>query len=79
MSSDHPLNNDPFSYLSTENGLVEIAYQGETVTVLSGTKAARFIARVGLADPTGEQLEMAEVTGHFKRGAKRARKLHCNG
>ena len=63
-----------FSWRSTRDGLVFIAWRGREVTTLKGTAAARFMARVEKVDAAEAQLEMARVTGNFKRGNERGSK-----
>jgi hypothetical protein len=60
-----------FSYRVGKDGKVFIAWHGRTVTVLTGSGAKKFLAKVtGLSD--GEaQLVMAKATGNFKRGNER--------
>lgn len=48
-----------------------IAYEGRQVKTLSGTTAARFIARIQGAGEIDAQLQMAKVTGNFKHGNER--------
>lgn len=61
-----------FSYRSSKDGRVFIAYRGKTVTTLSGGAAERFLAGVAQVDDRGAQLLMARLTGNFKRGNERA-------
>jgi hypothetical protein len=74
MSLDDLIADAPFSYRASSNGLVQIAYQGKTVTTFRGREAARFLARVESADERTAQLAMAKATGNFKRGNERAGK-----
>ena len=60
-----------FDYRTTKDGQVFISYQGRDVTTLRGAAAGRFLDRVREADTNGAQLEMARVTGNFKRGNER--------
>jgi hypothetical protein len=57
-----------FAYRSTKDGKVFISRGGKDVTVLAGAQAERFLGRVEREDP---QLEMARVTGNYKRGNER--------
>lgn len=66
-----PLEDEPFSYRATADGRVMIAWNGRTARTLTGARAARFLAAVDGADPERCQLEMARVTGNFKRGNER--------
>ncbi len=60
-----------FSYSTTKDGGVRIAFEGKVVTTLSGKHAARFLARVKGADEETQQHAMARATGNFKRGNER--------
>ena len=72
MSLQDLISGEPFSYISTKNGLVQIAYKGKTITTLRGQDASRFLARVEHADQESVQLAMAKATGQFKHGTERA-------
>jgi hypothetical protein len=50
---------------------VFITWRGREVKVLTGAQAGRFLARVEGASEADAQLEMARVTGNFKRGNER--------
>jgi hypothetical protein len=63
----------PFSY-STRDGTVSIHWSGRLATVLRGKAAARFLARIEGRDAEAAQLEMARVTGNFRRGNERTGK-----
>ena len=56
-----------FSYRAGRDN-VFIAWRGRDVTTLSGKDASRFLGRVEGGDEERAQLEMARVTGNFKRG-----------
>lgn len=62
---------DGFSYATTKDGRVRIAWRGRVVTTLAGNAAARFLARVDGADHDAAQHAMARATGHFKHGNER--------
>ena len=66
-----PLESEPFSYREAKDGRVLIDWNGRRAAVLTGARAARFLAAVGGADAERRQLEMARVTGNFKRGNER--------
>ncbi len=66
-----PLEDRPFSYRVTKDGRVMIDWNGRRASVLTGGRAARFIAAVDGADGERAQIEMARVTGNFKRGNER--------
>ena len=74
MSLDELIAGAPFSYQASGKGLVQIAYNGRTVTTLRGRDADRFLARVEGADERNAQLAMAKITGNFKRGNERTGK-----
>lgn len=61
----------PFTYATTKDGRVRIAWRGRVVTTLAGETADRFLRRVEHAAPAAVQLELARVTGNFKRGNER--------
>jgi hypothetical protein len=60
-----------FSFRTNRDGHVTIRWCGRAVTILRGKAAARFLTRVEGSDPSAVQLEMAKVTGNFKRGNER--------
>lgn len=60
-----------FSYSTTKQGDVRIAFEGRVVTHLKGKEATRFLNRVAHADEAAQQLAMAKATGNFKRGNER--------
>ena len=60
-----------FSYTTTRDGGVFIAWQGRQVVILKGYQAERFISRAEGLDEDGLQLLMARMTGNFKRGNER--------
>ncbi len=68
--SDH---DGQFAYRTSKDGNVFVSWEGRVVTTLSGEAARRFLGRV-TADPEGAQLEMARITGNFKRGNERLAK-----
>ena len=57
-----------FSYRVRKGEEVAVYWRGREVTLLRGVNAARFLERVRAGDA---QLEMARVTGNFKRGNER--------
>ena len=65
------LESEPFSYRETADGRVMIDWNGRRATVLTGPRAARFLNAVDGADAHRRQIEMARVTGNFKRGNER--------
>jgi hypothetical protein len=65
---------DVFSYRASKDGTVFVAFHGQTVTVLRGRAADRFLTRISRMDAAGVQGEMARVTGNFKHGNERTAK-----
>lgn len=57
-----------FTYRVNKDNKVFISYQGKQIAILKGKNAERFLARVEDQDNRTAQLEMARVTGNFKRG-----------
>lgn len=69
---DEPVESgEPFSFRTSRAGEVTVFWSGRPVTTLRGKAAARFLERVAGRDPAGVQLELARVTGNFKRGNER--------
>lgn len=62
------LEDHPFSYIETGQGKVLISWRGKEVTVLKGSKAISFLARISGLDVREQQMAMAKITGNFKRG-----------
>ncbi|MGR3762699.1 hypothetical protein [Rossellomorea sp. NS-SX7] len=66
------LDESPFQYRITKNGMVFIEYEGRQVKVLKGKDADRFLEKVQTAESEKAlQLIMAKITGNFKRGNER--------
>lgn len=57
-----------FAWRKTADDRVFIDWHGRTVTVLAGTDASRFLARIASADDATAQGLMARATGNFRRG-----------
>ena len=66
-----PLEDRPFSYRAAKDDRVMIEWNGRRAAVLTGARARRFLTAVDGADAERAQLEMARVTGNFKRGNER--------
>lgn len=62
---------DSFAYRERKDGSVSITWSGREAAVLRGEAAGRFLEKVRAATPRDAQLEMARVTGNFKRGNER--------
>lgn len=63
----------PFSYRTSKDGKVFIAWEGRQVVVLKGERAKTFLQRVTGATEARQQLIMAKATGNFKRGNEKDR------
>jgi len=62
------LDEEIFTYRVTKDGKIFISYEGKQVMIISGKKAADFIAKMQNAEGKEAQLIMAKITGNFKRG-----------
>jgi hypothetical protein len=62
---------DDFAWRATKDGRIRISRGGRLVTTLAGRSAKRFLTRVEGGDDDAVQLEMARVTGNYKRGNER--------
>jgi hypothetical protein len=60
-----------FQYRANRGGVVTIFWLDRPVTTLRGKAATRFLMRIEAGDGDAAQLEMARVTGNFKRGNER--------
>jgi hypothetical protein len=60
-----------FAYRSTKDGKVLISWRGRQVVTLAGGRAQTFLARADGLDGEELQLQLARVTGNFKRGNER--------
>ncbi len=60
-----------FTYRVNKDNKVFISYQGKQISVLKGKEATKFLAKIEGQDNRTTQLEMARVTGNFKRGNER--------
>jgi hypothetical protein len=67
---DEPVT-ESFAYRARKDGSVSITWSGREATILRGEAAGRFLEKVRAATPRDAQLEMARVTGNFKRGNER--------
>ncbi len=65
------LEDNPFDYQITKDGKVMIFYNGKQVKVMKGKPAEKLIARLKDSGDHDIQLELARVTGNFKRGNER--------
>lgn len=78
MADDHTRTDDSaddqegqFSYRTSKDGKIFVAWHGKTVTTLKGAAAQRFLSRIEGADQHEAQQIMARATGNFKRGNER--------
>ena len=67
----HRLGENPFSYQVTKDNKVLISWHDKLVKVLKGKSAEKLIHRLGDLNAKEQQLELAKVTGNFKRGNER--------
>lgn len=65
------LEREPFDFQETKDGRVFLFFEGRRVETLTGTDAARFLARVESMNAPEAQLLMARATKNFKRGNER--------
>ena len=65
------LENNPFDYLETKSGLVQLSFHGKVIMTLKGKAATKFMNKISGMDTAQEQLLMAKATGHFKHGNER--------
>jgi hypothetical protein len=62
---------DQFSYSTTKDGRIRVAFRGRHVVTLAGSDAQRLAGRLEGAGAEREQLLLAKATGNFKRGNER--------
>jgi hypothetical protein len=62
---------EAFSWRATKDGRVRISRGARVVRTLAGDSARRFLSRIEGADEAAAALEMARVTGNYKRGNER--------
>jgi hypothetical protein len=65
------LEDSPFTFKQSKDGRVFIHWRGTQALVLKGSKARAFLSRMSNQSLPEQQLEMARVTGNFKRGNER--------
>ena len=63
---------ESFSYRASKDGAVFITYHGKQVTILRGRSAASALRRLERLQGDALQLELAKLTGNFKRGNERS-------
>jgi len=64
------LEDDPFDYRITKDGLVLISRGGRLVVAVAGSKADRLVALLGSSEPEDQEL-LARATGNYRRGNER--------
>jgi hypothetical protein len=62
---------DVFSYSLSKEGKVFISWKGKPIMVLKGNAAQKLVGKLIGANKEGIQLELAKITGNFKRGNER--------
>lgn len=65
------LQDDVFSYRAQKGGAVAVFYRGRQVTLLRGEAAEKLLRRTLGLEGRALQLELAKITGNFKRGNER--------
>lgn len=65
-----------FTFRQSKNGRVVISHHGKLATTLRSDKASDFIGDMRNMDFSGQQQEMARITGNYRRGNERAAKQH---
>jgi hypothetical protein len=60
-----------YSYITTKDGALRVAFRGRQVVTLAGSAAQRLASRLEGADAEHRQLLLAKATGNFKRGNER--------
>lgn len=64
------LDDDPFDFELTKNGMLRIFRGGREIMRLGGPAAERVLARLGVSDEQDQQV-LARATGNYKRGNER--------
>lgn len=64
-----------FSYRESKAKKVFIYWQGKQVMILKDKKAEKFLAQIAGLNDREAQLVMAKITGNFKRGNERPKKI----
>ena len=62
---------EPFSYREGKDGKVFLFWEGRQVKIIKGRAAEKFLGKVAGLSSEGVQLELAKLTGNFKRGNER--------
>lgn len=62
---------EPFDYREDKDGKIFLFWEGRQVKILKGRAAEKFLGKVAGLSKEGVQLELAKLTGNFKRGNER--------
>lgn len=62
------LKDNPFSYNVNKDNKVMIFCDNKQIKILKGKEALKFLSRVEGTNQFDVQLELAKITGNFKRG-----------
>ena len=63
-----------FSYRVNKEGKVFIFYEGKQISILKSKEAKKFLEKVNGLDSRDAQVEMAKITGNFKRSNGRPKR-----
>jgi len=67
----HHLDDEIFSYQVNNENKVFIFWKGKQVKVLKGKEAQLLLDKITGLDHIGVQVELAKITGNFRRGNER--------
>ena len=73
--AENSLNENPFAYRLYKNGSISIEWKHREVKLLKGKSAEKFLSKIAGKSGAEIQLELAKITGNFKRGNEREGKL----
>ena len=76
METDNGVQDLGFDYRARNNGEVEILRFGKRIAVLRGSEAEDFLEAAEESTEEEIQLELARVTGNYKRGNERLASGH---
>jgi hypothetical protein len=76
METDNGVRGLGFEYRARKNGEVEILRFDKRIAVLRGSEAEDFLAAAEESTEEEIQLELARVTGNYKRGNERLASGH---
>lgn len=69
------LKEEVFSYKVSKDNKVFIFWHGKQVMILKGKESDKFLSKISKADNIEAQLIMAKITGNFKRGNEKSRRI----